>query len=66
MSRTLIVAGLTLLAAGILWPWLMQFPLGRLPGDLRFARHGFVLYLPITTGLVLSVVISLILWLIRR
>jgi hypothetical protein len=66
MSRTLIVTGLVLLATGLLWPWLMQFPFGRLPGDLRFARHGFVLYLPITTGLVLSVVISLILWLIRR
>lgn len=66
MSRTLIVTGLALLVTGLLWPWLMQFPLGRLPGDLRIARHGFVLYLPITTGLLLSVLISLLLWLIRR
>ena len=66
MDRVLILSGLMLLAAGVLWPWLSQWPWGRLPGDLRIERPGFSFYVPITTGLLLSVVISLILWLIRR
>ena len=66
MNTKLVVAGVVLLVVGLLWSWLVQFPFGRLPGDLRFARGGFVLYLPITSGLVLSPVVSLLLWLIRR
>ncbi|HUB60724.1 MAG TPA: DUF2905 domain-containing protein [Puia sp.] len=40
--------------------------IGRLPGDIRVERPGFRLYIPITTMLLASVVLSLVLWLIRR
>jgi predicted acyltransferase len=66
VNSKLVIAGVVLVVVGLLWSWLVQFPFGRLPGDLRLARGSFVLYLPITTGLVLSLVISLLLWLIRR
>ena len=66
MSRWLVITGLVLLVTGLLWPWLTQFPFGRLPGDLRIERPGFTFYFPITTGLLLSVLISLLLWLFRR
>lgn len=66
MSRGLIIAGALLIGAGLLWPWLSQLPLGRLPGDLRVERPGFSFYLPITTGLLLSLLLSLLLWLLRR
>jgi hypothetical protein len=66
MNLKLVIAGIVLVIVGLLWSWLAQFPLGRLPGDVRFARGGFVLYFPFTSGLVLSLVISLVLWLIRR
>jgi hypothetical protein len=66
MQRILIALGLILLAVGLLWPWLSRLGLGRLPGDIRIERDGFGFYFPITTGLVISIVVSLILWLLRR
>ena len=66
MQRGLIIAGLVLVATGLLWPWLSQWPLGRLPGDIRIERPGFSFYFPLTTGLLLSAVLSLLFWLFRR
>jgi hypothetical protein len=66
MQRALIVAGIVLLAAGLAWPWLSKLPLGRLPGDLRIEREGFTFFFPLATGLLVSAVVSLILWWLRR
>jgi hypothetical protein len=66
VQRLLIVLGLALLAAGLLWPWLSRLPWGRLPGDLHVERVGFQFFAPITTGLVISVIVSLLLWWWRR
>ncbi len=66
MSRWLIVTGLVLLALGIAWPWLARLGLGQLPGDIRVERDGFHFYFPLTTGIVVSVVVSLIAWFLRR
>ena len=66
MQRLLIVLGLILLAVGLLWPWLTKLGLGRLPGDIRIERDGFGFYFPLTTGLIVSIVISVILWLLRK
>jgi hypothetical protein len=66
MSRTLILLGLILVAAGLLWPWIGRLGLGRLPGDIVVERPDFTLYVPITTGLLISVVVTLFLWLVNR
>lgn len=66
MQRALIVAGIVLLAIGLAWPWLSKLPLGRLPGDLRIEREGFTFYFPLASGLLISAVISLILWWLRK
>ncbi|MEK1852977.1 MAG: DUF2905 domain-containing protein [Phyllobacterium sp.] len=66
MSRTLITIGLIIVAAGILWPWLTRLGLGRLPGDIMIRRGNFTFYAPIATGLLVSIVLSVILWLINR
>lgn len=66
MSRFLIRLGLAILLLGLLWPVLARLGLGRLPGDILIRREGFTFYFPLTTGLLLSLVLSLILWLIRR
>lgn len=66
MSRTLIIAGLLIVAVGILWPWLSRLGLGRLPGDIAIERENFRFYAPIGTGILVSAVLSLILWLINR
>ncbi len=66
MSRFLIIVGALLLALGLLWPWIAKLGLGRLPGDIVIHRDGFSLYLPLTTSLLLSGVISLLLWFFGR
>ena len=66
MQRILIILGVILLAAGLLWPWLSKLGLGRLPGDIRIETAGGGFYFPIVTCLVISIVVSLVLWLLRR
>ncbi len=66
MSRWLIGIGVALVVIGVLWPWLTRIGLGRLPGDIHIERDGFHFFFPITTGLLISAVATLILWLLRR
>lgn len=66
MAKFLIVAGLVLAGVGVLWLVGERFGLGRLPGDIVVERGNFKFYFPLATSLVLSVVISLILWLANR
>jgi Protein of unknown function (DUF2905) len=66
MSRTLIIFGLVLVAAGALWPVVGKLGLGRLPGDIIVERPNFSLYVPLMTSLIFSVVLSVILWLVSR
>lgn len=66
MARTLIIIGLVLVAVGLAWPWLTRLGLGRLPGDIVVERDNFVFYAPIATGIVISIVLSVILWLFSR
>jgi hypothetical protein len=66
MQRTLIVIGLVIAAIGLAWPWLRRLPFGRLPGDIHVVRGGFSFNFPIVTCIVISIVVSVILWLFRR
>lgn len=66
MQRFLIIAGIVLLVVGIAWPWLSQLGLGRLPGDIHVEREGWSFHFPLMTGLIVSVVVSLLIWLFRR
>jgi hypothetical protein len=64
MSRALIILGLAIAVIGLLWPWIGRIGLGRLPGDIFIQRDHFTFYAPVTTGILLSVVLSIILWLL--
>ena len=66
MSRFLIILGVVLLILGLLWPVLQKIGLGRLPGDIVIERETFRVFIPITTSLVVSIVLSLILWFLNR
>jgi hypothetical protein len=66
VARWLIIAGVVLIVLGLAWPLLAKLGLGRLPGDIRIERDGFTFYFPIVTGLIVSAVLSLILWLFRK
>ena len=66
MQRALIIIGAVLILFGVAWPWLSKLGLGRLPGDIRIETEGGGFYFPIVTCLILSVVLSLVLWFLRR
>lgn len=66
MSRPIILIGLAIVLIGVLWPWLSKVPLGRLPGDIMIDRPGLKVFVPITTMILISVIVSLVLWLFRR
>jgi hypothetical protein len=66
MQRILIAAGVVALLVGLLWPWLSRLGLGRLPGDIRIETESGFFYAPITTCVVISIVLSLVIWFIRR
>lgn len=66
MQRTLIVIGLVVAVAGVLWPWISRLPFGRLPGDIRIETASGGFFFPIVTCVVISVVLSLLLWLFRK
>lgn len=62
----LITIGVLLLVAGLLWPWLGKLGLGHLPGDISIRGERFSFYFPITTGIIISVVLSVLFWLLSR
>ncbi|HXV09417.1 MAG TPA: DUF2905 domain-containing protein [Burkholderiales bacterium] len=66
MAKWLIIIGVLLIALGLLWPLLAKLGLGSLPGDIKIERKGFTFYFPITTSIIVSLVITLILWIFRR
>jgi ribose/xylose/arabinose/galactoside ABC-type transport system permease subunit len=66
MQKLLITIGVLLVILGLLWPLLQKSGLGRLPGDIAMEKENFKFYFPITTSIIISIVLSLILWLFMR
>jgi hypothetical protein len=66
MGKVLIFIGLALVVLGLIWLVGERFGLGRLPGDIVVEREGFRLYVPLMTSLLVSIVLSLLLWLFTR
>lgn len=66
IPRLLITLGIILVAVGLLWPWLQRLGLGRLPGDIVVEREHARLYFPLTTSIILSIILTLLLWLFRK
>jgi len=66
MQRILIILGIAILVIGLLWPWLGKIPLGRLPGDIVIDKPGLKIYIPITTMILISIVVSVLLWIFRK
>lgn len=66
IGKTLIVIGVVLIGAGLLWLAGSHLGLGRLPGDIVIERENFRLYLPLGSCLVISVLLSAALWIVGR
>ena len=66
ISRFLVVLGLAILLVGLLWPNLSRMGLGRLPGDIVIERDNVTFYFPLVTCLLLSLLFSLVYWVVSR
>lgn len=67
LGRALLLLGVVLITLGLIIQWGPKLPwLGRLPGDIAIRRDHFSFYFPLTSSLAVSVVLSLLLWLIGR
>jgi hypothetical protein len=66
MQRILIAVGAVLFLVGLLWPWLSRLGLGHLPGDIRIQTENGSFYFPIVTCVIISAVLSLVIWFFRR
>jgi hypothetical protein len=66
MARWLVILGVVLVLLGLLWPFLQRIGLGRLPGDLLIERENFTLYIPLGTSVLVSLILTALLWLLNR
>ena len=66
MNRTLITIGIVILLIGITWPWISKIGLGKLPGDIIIEKGNTKIYFPITTSILITLAISLLLWILRK
>jgi hypothetical protein len=65
-QKILIAAGIIIVITGFLWPWISKLPIGKLPGDIVVDKPNFKFFFPITSMIVISLVISFIIWLIKK
>jgi len=66
MARALVIFGLVLVALGLMWPLFGKLGLGRLPGDIVIETPNVRIYIPLMTSLLISLALSLVLWLVDR
>ena len=66
MQKTLLVIGVILVVVSLLWPWLQKLGFGHLPGDIVIQRDNFSFYFPLTSAIIVSVLLSLIFWLLHK
>lgn len=66
MQRLIISIGILLIVIGLTWPWIKKLNLGHLPGDIVIKKQDFSFYFPIMTCIIISIVLSLLLWFFRK
>jgi hypothetical protein len=66
IQKILILIGVVVIIIGLTWPWLSKLPFGKLPGDIVVDKPNFKFFFPITSMIIVSAIVSLIAWLIRK
>jgi hypothetical protein len=66
MAKWLFIIGIIFILTGAAWPWLSRLGIGHLPGDIYIQRKGFSFYFPVTTGIIISVALSILFWIFRK
>ncbi|MBI4715754.1 MAG: DUF2905 domain-containing protein [Nitrospirae bacterium] len=63
LGKFLILMGILIVAVGVLFLWLAKVPgIGRLPGDILIEKKNFTFYFPLTTSILISIILTLLLW----
>ena len=67
LGKTLFIVGLLITVAGaLMWSGVGRGWLGRLPGDIHYSKGNFSFYFPLMTSIIVSLLLTMILWLLRR
>ncbi|MCX8105097.1 MAG: DUF2905 domain-containing protein [Ignavibacterium album] len=66
IQKVIIIIGALIILIGLLWPYISKIPLFRLPGDIVVDKPNFKLFIPITSMILLSIFLTLVLWLIKK
>jgi hypothetical protein len=66
LTKWLVIIGIIFILVGVAWPWLSRLGIGHLPGDIYIERKGFSFYAPITSSIIISVVLSILYWIFRK
>lgn len=66
MQKILILIGIVFILIGLLLPWILRLGIGHLPGDIFIKRDNFTFYFPLTTGIILSILLSLLYWFLHK
>lgn len=66
MQKILIIGGFLLIIIGLLWPWIQRIGFTPLPGDILIKKSNFTFYFPLTTGIVISLVVTILIWLFSK
>jgi len=66
MGKNLIIIGVILICLGLLWPLVVKLPLGRLPGDIIIRKENMNFYFPLSTSIIISIIISIIFWFFKK
>jgi uncharacterized protein YybS (DUF2232 family) len=67
LGKMLVIAGLCIAAIGlVLWSGLGRGWIGRLPGDINYSKENFSIHFPIVTCLLLSIALTLLMWIFRK
>jgi hypothetical protein len=66
MNKWFILIGVVLIIIGIAWPWIGRLPIGRLPGDIIVSKPNLKIYFPITTMVIISIILSVIMWILKK
>ncbi len=67
LGKTLIVLGILMVVAGLVVLYANKIPyIGRLPGDIYIKKDNFTFYFPLTTSIIISIILTLIFWIFRR
>jgi len=66
IAKIIVISGIILVLTGLLWPWVSRLPLGRLPGDFFVRKGSFSFYFPLTSCILLSLLVSVFIYFLRR